>query len=192
MASTGFLIPTADSDSGAGQEFNNRVNARTDNSSNSTIGANATVNGSYWHTFGASVPTGATIDGFEIRLRGLDTFGDGGSYFNAQLSLDAGTTLGTVTRVPTGTTTLPSSGTKFTAGGATDKLGLTSITPAKVNAANFYIFIVAAATDGFQTEAGLELIEVNIYYTPSGGGGATGKSNPLSGPLGGPIAGILG
>jgi len=168
--------PTANYDSGFGQEFQTRTNVYTNGTTSSHIGADTSDNGSWWGTFGFSIPTDATINGFQVRMRGWDSFGDGGTWATFQLTPDAGTTLGTSTRIPTSGDfggTSSSAQADHTVGGSTDLMGLTSPTPTQINSTDFRILVVAVASDSFQSEFELQYLEITVHYTEAGGGGGS-------------------
>lgn len=173
MADTGWKIPGSDHDSGANQEFKNRSNARTDDANYASLDTSTSNNGSYWGTIAASVPGDATsVDGIEVRIRARDKYDSSPTCgLDVRLILNATGTPenGTTYSVPPSANTLPNSATSYTLGGASNLMGLITPTVTEINATDFYVHCIATASDSYQEDVGLELIEVKVHYTAAGG-----------------------
>lgn len=114
-------------------------------------------------TFGFSIPSDATIDGFEIYVDDLlvdPSTGTGNSSFFVGLA-DGNT----FAKIGTPSSSITSSGS-YTVGSPTDMWG-TTLTPADVNDTEFSVYI-----DGIVDGTGLcglsvDSVQVKVYYTPA-------------------------
>lgn len=184
MAVTGYKSPTANTvNPGTAFEWGSRDNLHTDNTSvtsPTSDSAGATPDGDrandYWHDFGfvvGDIPAGATIDGIEGEIRGLDSYGDGNWHLGINVSLNAGSTFGTEERLPSSGDFAPSGTGTFTRtfGGSTSLFGL-SPTDSQIKNNDFYISIKLIDSSGFATDADLEFMRVRIYFTAAGAAGS--------------------
>ena len=137
-----------------------------------------------FHNFGFdAMGDGDTIDGIEVIVHHADSFGDNGPAVKVDLSFDGGTeNSGTFTStnytatISTGDTsqqsdTLPSSG------GSTAKWGETAISATDIKSSSNFRVRLAYVGDGFPGEHDIDHVEVTVYYTPSGGGRTTKKTD---------------
>lgn len=126
--------------------------------------------------YGFSIPTTATIDGFELLVeRKRGNTGTGTCTDNTVQIHNGTTTVGTNKSTAV---VFPTSDTNITYGGSTDKWGLT-YTPTDVNTTNFRVqFIIDMSVTSGTVEAQFDFIQMTIYYTDAGkkrsiSGGAT-------------------
>lgn len=180
MADTGWLIATNATTSGSGlSAWSSVANVYADDNSYTSFQSGnfvpfSSVSGTLTvSNFGASIPSGATIDGIEIKL---------GAYYLNQPSKDnriqvkiGGSATGT--NKATGGNFNSTTEVQRTYGGATDKWGLTTeLTSSNINNSGFGVeFQCEGVFSGSNQISNLNVdyIQVKIYYTESGGGGTT-------------------
>lgn len=169
---TGYLNPTANaSDTGGdgnGYETNptraysSNTSYATDNNSGSGTGTNCTGADKDKHRFynyGFSIPTGATIDGIEVRLDGKADGTTGSPKFCAQLSWDGGTTWTTAKT----TSNLTTSNATYVLGTASDTWGRTWA-DANFSDSNFRVRIIDVASDNSR-DFSLDWVGVKVHYS---------------------------
>lgn len=171
MADTGWKAPgtaaNVDRDDG-GQWF--EVNeVKTDND----FGAYVTSKDDYsdWircSNYSFSVPSGATIDGIEVRIKRKESEGSTGSIYDDSLRLWNGSSV--VGDDKASGTPYPSSFTTATYGSSTDDWNA-SLSVATINSSGFGVQLSVYA-DGPFPAAEVDVIEMKIHYTESGGGGS--------------------
>lgn len=114
-----------------------------------------------------SVPAGASIDGFKLRIKGYQSSGSDGSYF-IHVKMVIG---GTITGTDQGgiANTLPATNS-YTTFGSNSNLWGTTPTVAQVNATDFgVVFSVQDIDNSDQAVLDIDFPELTVYYTPSGG-----------------------
>lgn len=169
---TGFTDPTANSsDSGGdGDGFaTNPTRAYTDNNSfavdtNSGSGTGTSCTGSdkdrhRFYNYGFSIPSGAAINGIEVRLDAKVDSTSGSPQMCVQLSWDGGTTWTTVKS----TSTLTTSGATYTLGGGADTWGR-SWDDTNFSNTNFRVRVINVASN-ISRDFSLDWAAVKIYYS---------------------------
>jgi hypothetical protein len=171
MADTGWVIAgTGENNTGTGSfAWVNPTRVSADDASYATAGPLSAGQETYYllgRSFGLSVPSGATIDGIEVRFEGYWT----GSSI---CSITCGV------RHPSsgflasaGEDALATSPTTYTYGGSLD-LHDASWTAANVNDANFGVYLSCAAVLGSNVNPLCDYIAVKVYYTPAAASGGT-------------------
>ncbi len=179
MADTGWLDPSSASTTGSGiTAWSNTSHVLTENTitTSAFVGSTPYIDPSATLTasnFGASIPSGATIDGIEVRL--LNRYGT--SFISDfmrdhRLQLNIGGSATGDNKANTSTNWTNTSTTDVTYGGATDKWGLTSeLTDANINASGFGVeFQVTQTGSTIGLSAYIDCIQTKIHYTEGGGG----------------------
>ncbi len=171
MADTGWLSPSSVADnSGIGTlTWTNPGNAAAQDDTYATVSGSMAQVTHYLFatTFGASIPSGATIDGIEV---GYDAYKSGGmncAYSTVKL-IKGGSVSGDNKGSSYTYTGTSDTDTYQTFGGASDLWGLT-LTESDVEASNFGV----AASFTLQSPSSFTLyadhVQLKIYYTESGG-----------------------
>lgn len=161
MADTGWILPSADE---SNTNWLDPDEMQTDDSSAAWTeddGANVKQ-----YNFGFSIPSGATIDGIEVRLSADDFYDDSAStdiklYYNSR-----------ATAAPDTNTTSPdwtSTESERTVGGSTDLWGRGSWSDTDFSNANFAVY-VEANISGFSDQA-VYWLKARVHYTESAGWG---------------------
>jgi hypothetical protein len=173
MASVREFAGAGATSGGAGTSWSSASNIISDNNLHATAAmvGNTSSEGLLATQFGFAIPSGATIDGFEVHIRRFANSGSLCDDLSVRLMKDGSTAIGndyadTVNKWPT-------SETEKTYGGATDLWG-SSWTPAEVNASTFGVRL-AVDSDNTVT-ASVDSVEVTVYYTEAGGGGQAPRS----------------
>lgn len=170
MADTGFLTSGTIASGGSGPTaWTNPNNSATSDNSYAvqsiftpTFANTATLT---LTNFGASVPSGATIDGIEITIeRNAAT---AGRIKDLQVQLVKGGSASGTDKADT-STTYGTTDSTITYGGASDLWGNT-LTQSDVNATNFGIVFRATTNSSTITACNVDAIRLKIYYTASGG-----------------------
>lgn len=172
---TGFANPTSNSsDSGGdGNGFDsNPTRAYSDNNSfavdtNSGNGAGTNCTGSdkdkhRFYNYGFSLPTGANINGIEVRLDAKVDSVAGGPSMCVQLSWNGGTTWTAAKQ----TTNLTTGEVSYTLGGASDNWGRTW-SDTELSNTNFRLRVIDVATD-ITRDFSLDWAGVKVYYSTAG------------------------
>lgn len=116
-------------------------------------------------SFAHSVPTGATVDRIEMKVRWRS---DGSSHIDSRIQLvKIATTVGTNR---SDGSTIPSTNQTKTWGTSSDALWGTTWTAAEVNAATFSFVIGVEDDDSGSDSINIEAVFSQITFTPSGGG----------------------
>lgn len=170
MADTGFVVAgqgRAVNRTGGTTAWTNPGNIVSDNGSNATVSMTwfGTTAQSHWlvaDTFDLSaVPSGATIDGIEVRAQ-LSVNTASGTTYDAVVIGKDDSTLGTAKAPGTALTTTP---TNYDQGGASDLWGL-SWTAAEVKASTFQARIAVETTAAFSARTfSCDAIWVRVHYT---------------------------
>lgn len=165
MADTGWVSPTSlTNDTSVGDtSWLNPENASSSDDSKTVC--NSLPGGSLSHylkalQFGLSVPTGATVDGVEIRIEKRS--GSPGVYDN-EVKIVVGGTIGTINKAYA--PEWPNTDTYIIYGSHTDLWG-ESLSPNVVNANDFGVVI--SSNMGSFLQAQIDHIQVKVYYTESG------------------------
>jgi len=120
--------------------------------------------------FGASIPSGATIDGITVRVHATE-IGTGSSNFIPQLVSD-----GTPTLIGSAKSAVTIGSNPHVSGGSSDVWGAT-LTPAIVSSSGFGVAIWS--TDSFGgNEIQVDYITIEIHYTEGGPPIPTGSADP--------------
>jgi len=163
MADTGWLLPTnaAEIDDEAKAFWANLTNLYDNNdvgAIGSTGGSDVDSDTLKTFDYNGAVPAGATIDGFEVRMRlNAETSGSN-TIESVMVGLDD-STLGTE-KTP-GTTVTVGSWVDYDIGGASDLWGHTTPSDSDVNATQFQV----RTKYHFQTGLDVDHVSVKIYYT---------------------------
>lgn len=172
MTTAGPNIAGAGASSGGGTAWTNPGNITADDASYATCtltasGTSQALNGT---SFGFSIPSGATIDGFLVEIERFSS-SPLGSPFNiadSNVQLIKGGTAGG-TNKSTGAVWNYTSPTIVSFGGAADLWGQTW-TDSDVNASNFGATLSIQNLSGVSTRTGsVDYIRITVYYTASGG-----------------------
>lgn len=164
-------------DTGAAQDWTNPDNLHTDDTNVVGAAFQTSQAGAIWFGFDfttGDIADGSDIDGFEVSIRGLDSFGDGGWALTIELSDDGGSTYGTSQRVPASGDFSPSgtSAVTQTVGGDGNLLGLTDpVDDADVRSDNLRIRLRSTDTDVFVTDIELEFMSISVFFTAPAAGG---------------------
>lgn len=110
--------------------------------------------------FGFSIPSGATIDGIEVRVRKMSQFGD---IVDSEVKIVKGGIIGSTDYADTLTNWPSGSFGDTTYGGATDLWGETW-TDSDINGSDFGVAI-AADFDVFAPDGYIDTVEINVYFT---------------------------
>ncbi len=175
MVDTGWILPgTGSLDTSIGTETWDTPGSITTIGGTSAVidWASGTKNSYYLRAsnFGFSIPSGATIDGIEVRyLRRENSTTDNLETKRIRLVDDAGT-VRTTDRAVAGE--WPLSLTLETVGDATDQWGESAgfWTPDKINSSNFGVAIQAGTTGSGTTPDGeVDYVQVRVHYTEATG-----------------------
>ncbi len=173
ITSTGFLAPTANSAVTSSAGDNNGYQGSpanayvadgvfaTDTSSGTNSNTSCTNSGKDKHLFynyGFNVPSGATIQGIEVKLVGKVSSASSSPKFCIQLSWDGGTTW----TAAKSTSTLSTTNTTYILGTSTDTWGRTWL-PANFANSSFRVRIIDVASSTARTFS-LDAISVQVTY----------------------------
>jgi hypothetical protein len=176
MASTGDKVggtaaSTTGSPSGA-THWTNPSNALVDNTAAATCSGSFTV--SYWlhiTNFNFAIPADSTINGITVKVRRKCASAD--NWYTHQCRLvNSGTLLGTTKNVGGSFNYWPTTAAIETFGGAADKWGWTPVL-ATINSSTFGMQIYGEDDDTSSETASIEVVWMNIDYTPPAGGGVS-------------------
>ena len=115
--------------------------------------------------FGFSIPTGATIEGVEARIR--TEFGNSGDYTDDEVRLAWGSGASTLSAGDRANNAGVNSSTLYTYGDPTDLWGesTSTLTPAVVNSADFGAVLRLARSGGtFSRSMNVNYVEIAVYY----------------------------
>ncbi len=186
LATTGFLNPSADAaetsnagdnngfETSPGRAYTSNNSFAVDTNSGNGIGTNCTGVDKDKHRFydyGISLPSGASVDGIEVRLDAKVDNTTGAPKMCVQLSWDGGTTWTAAKTTSTLTTTKAS----YTLGGVADTWGRTW-SDTELSNSNFRVRVIDVASDN-NRDFSLDWVGVNIHsnsysndYAPHGYG----------------------
>lgn len=171
MATAGPNLPTAVVEhGGSGDNWTGVSNALTKDGSTADATLFDYTNALKFSEFGFAIPEDATIDGFEMRIRGKTSDPDLCNLAVVGLSKASPFSFEFLSGLPVFTTSL----VEYVAGGPTDKAG-TTWTPAQVNAPGFTAFLTATVTGGLFGVVSIDWVEVTVYYTEAEGGGGSSR-----------------
>jgi hypothetical protein len=176
MASTGDIVGgTAASTTGSPSgdtHWTNPSNALVDNTSAATCTGSLAV--SYWlhiTNFGFSIPTGSTINGITVKVRRKCSSTN--DWFTQQCRLvNSGSILGVTKNVGGSFNYWPTTAAIETFGGSADLWSWTPVI-ATINSSTFGIQIYAEDDSPSSETASIEVVWMNIDYTPPAGGGVS-------------------
>lgn len=187
MADTGWLTASAFTDDtfcgtpGASSSggWQNETNAYADGGSFARVEGNGKTSGItrtvHYSGFGASVPSGATIDGIELRIDRWNNRITGSPNFSDNVvRIQKTDTDGSANNKASGSSWPLSEGTA-TYGGASDLWGLT-LTDSDVNASTFgmHLCVYYTAFGGTRAYAQVDYVSIKVYYTEASGSEVTG------------------
>ena len=180
MATTGFILPTANNDDdGSYAAWNNPDNAHTGTDAAFSIPDGGSSEAAwFWTGFdfaGAGLSSGDTINGIEFQVRTADNYND--ETWHLELGHDATTNVAddyTINRMPAaGNCYTSASPDTFTIGGASDKLNFPTITADDLLAASYNVLVQLGGSGLHAEDSELYWLKVNVHYTAAGGGGTT-------------------
>ncbi|MBI3173982.1 MAG: hypothetical protein HYZ25_09695 [Chloroflexi bacterium] len=173
ITSTGFLVPTANSAVTSSAGDNNGYQGSpanayaadgvfaTDTNSGTNSNTSCTNSGKDKHLFynyGFSIPSGATVQGIEVKLVGKASSASSAPKFCIQLSWDGGATW----TAAKSTSTLSTTNTTYILGTSTDTWGRTWL-PANFANSSFRVRIIDVASSTARTFS-LDAISVQVTY----------------------------
>lgn len=173
MASTGFTIAGsgANSDPGSGTAWTGPGNVTADDGTVANVSGLATAGDTtqYLHAtnFGFAIPSGATIDGIEVRLNKYKNTSGGAVIDDLDVILIKG---GTRSGTGKDGADWPADATNNEDYGSSSDLWGTTLTDTDVNASNFGVAIRAECrSSGASRVARLDAVWINVHYTEGGG-----------------------
>lgn len=181
---TGYQDPSANaSDSGGDgngfdsnptRAYSNNTSSAVDTNSGTATSTNCTGADKDKHRFynyNLDVPSGATINGIEVRLDARADSTTGSPFMCVQLSWDGGTSWTS----PLSTSTLTTSDVMYTLGGNTNNWGRTW-TSGNFSNANFRVRVIDVSSNNSR-DFSLDWVGVNVYY--SGGTSGSNDQSPF-------------
>lgn len=156
MADTGFVLGGSVSDSGTSWVNPNNVLADDSSGTNSSWTLGGATSDLRVTNFGLSVPTGATIDGIEVKIDKLAV-----TTGTVELSL-ALTKNGTA---QVGVAVGSVLANQIDTHGSPTDLWVTTWTPSEVNASTFGVLVTGYDDGSGSGQANIDVISVRVYYT---------------------------